>query len=325
MEENNKYSAIENLQKIADEKYVEILRNGQVKDLILAIGKFPDLSIKNCVLVIEQMPDAKRVLTKEEWAYKGRELIESPKYINSLSLCLYKPEQDFTDSKGTLYVRGADKLNVKLKTMYDVSQTKGAELPKEIDIEYLAKYFDAVKQSIEFTTKGYKVEYTNIPEKSTIDKDNKVIKVKQGMSIHEIIVELIDRAATVLVDSRKPEGLTSNEKKNILDLEHKATVSAIYSRYGLEVPNFDFSDVQKLSDKDLMLFRDNLQTVRSVVYQFTHNIENSIEYKVRVEENKQTKEQEPKENESQQENEQELDENDELEPMDNNSSESEVY
>ena len=190
MEQEN-YSTVENLEKVADEKYLSMIRENNMKDILSSMGRFPENSIKNDMLILAQMPKATKVYTKEEWNFKGRELIESPRYINNISLCLYKPDQDFTDSKGTLYVKGADKLNVRLKTLYDVSQTEGKELPKEIDKETIAQYFDATKGALEHTAKGYKIEYADMEEKSKIDQEAKVIKVKDGISLNEVITELV--------------------------------------------------------------------------------------------------------------------------------------
>jgi len=279
MEENKNYSTVESLTKLCDDKYMEFINNGKIKDILSTMGRFVKETVENDILIMEQMPNAKELCTKGEWEkIKHREMIESPKYVNLVGVTLYKNEQGPIDDKGSMHVIGTTKLHPYVKTVYDISQTTGAELAPEIDKEQLAKYFDAVKGSLEHTSKGYIVKYEdNMQENSKLDKENKVIIVKNGMSINLVINELIDNTAKVLIDTRRPEGLT----KDIGDLEYKCAVYAIHSRYGLDMPEISFEEVFKFSDEEKVKFKDNLAKVRSVVYQLTHNMENSIDFTIR--------------------------------------------
>lgn len=280
-EEKKNYTTIADLENLAKEKYLERLKQGKITDILDAMAKFPNITIDNDILILEQMPEATKIDMKEVWEKKGRTLIESPKYINTIALCIYKNDLGYTDSKGTTYLNGADKLAMKINTQYDVSQTEGKEVPEEIDKEKLAQYFDSVKSSLEHTARGYKIIYDNIPEKSKIDIDNKQIVIQNGISLSEVMEELFDKVSTVLLDVRKQVGL---EDKKIKKIMHDASVYALRARYNFEKPNFDFSDIQKLSEDDMLKFKDNLQTTRSIVYQVSKNMENSIDYDIRKKE-----------------------------------------
>ncbi len=281
MEENKTYSTVDGLNKIASQKYFELLKDNKLHEIVANIGKFPDLALVNNVLVLDQMPEATKLYSKEEWEFKGRQLVDSPRYVNKISHCLYKLDQGRTDSKGTMYVQGTDKLSSRLSTVYDISQTTGPDLAPQIDIEQISKYFDQTKQSLEHTAKGYKIVYDAIDKNSAIDKDNKTITVKGDLSLGEVIKELIDKVSTVLIDARKQEGITTDKRKNIKDLEHDIAVYAIHTRYNLDLPEVNFKEVANFSEDEMKLFKDNLQKVRSVVYQLTHNLENSIEFKMK--------------------------------------------
>ena len=303
MEENKNFTTVENLNTRCDEKYLDLINNRQIKDILSTMGKFVKETIENDILIIDQMPEAKQLCSKAEWEkIKHRELIDSPKYVELVGVTLYKNEQGPIDEKGSMHVIGTNKLHPYVRTVYDVSQTTGDELPKEYDKEELAKYFDTVKNSLEHITKGYTVRYEDdIDKKSYIDKENKQIVVKNGMSLISVINELIDNTTKVLLNSRRQEGLSSEQLSNVNSLEWKAAVYAIHSRYNLDLPEFDFSEVEKLSNDEKMLFRDNLGKVRSVVYQLTHNLENSIEFTMR-EQNKDKSKDYQSNNTSQKEN-----------------------
>lgn len=283
MEENKNFTTVENLNKRCDEKYLELINNGKIKDILSAMGRFVKETVENDILILEQMPEATQLCTKGEWEkIKHRELKESPKFVEVIGVTLYKNEQGDIDDKGSMHVIGTTKLHPYVRTLYDVSQTTGPELKPEIDKEQLAKHFDAVKGSLEHTTKGYTFKYEdNLDGNSTIDKSTKTISVKNGMSLNSVINELIDNTAKVLIDTRRLEGISQEKYNDILKTEHKAAVYAIHSRYGLDTPDFDFSEIDNFTNEEKMIFKDNLSKVRSIVYQITHNLENSIDFAVR--------------------------------------------
>lgn len=283
MEENKNYTTVENLNTRCDEKYLDLLNNRKIKDILTTMGRFVKETIENDVLILEQMPEAKQLCSKAEWEkIKHRELVDSPKYVELVGVTLYKSEQGPIDEKGSMHVVGTNKLHPYVRTVYDISQTTGEDVQREFDKEELCKYFDTVKGSLEHISKGYTVKYEDdLDKKSFIDKDNKLIVVKNGMSLISVINELIDNTTKILLQSRKNEGLSNEEIPNINTLEWKAAVYAIHSRYNLDLPEFDFSEVENLSSDEKMKFRDNLGKVRSVVYQLTHNVENSIDFTIR--------------------------------------------
>lgn len=280
-EKKNYYTTIADLENLSKEKYLEYLKQGKITDILDTMAKFPNITIDNDVLVMAQMPEATKIDMKEVWEKKGRNLVESPKYINTIGLCIYKNDLGYTDSKGTTYLNGADKLTTKINVLYDVSQTTGKELPQDIDKEKLAKHFDSVKNSLEHTARGYKIVYDTIPEKSKIDMENKQIVIQNGIYLSEVIEELFDKVSTVLLNVRRQSGL---DDKNIKKIMHNATVYALKSKYNFEKPNFDFSEVAKLNEDEMLKFKDNLQTVRSVVYQVSKNMENTIDIDIRKKE-----------------------------------------
>lgn len=283
-EKKNYYTTLKDLENLAKEKYIEYLKQGKITEILDTMAKFPNITIDNDVLILAQMPKATKVDMKEIWEKKGRKLIESPKYINTIALCIYKNDLGPTDSKGTTYLNGADKLTTKINVLYDVSQTEGTELPADMDKEKLASHFDSVKSALEHTAREYKITYDNISEKSKIDTENKKIVIQNGISLSEVMEELFDKVSTVLLDARRQTGL---ENENVKEIMHNATIYALRSKYNFEKPNFDFSKIEKFSDEEMLKFKDNLQTARSVVYQVSKNMENTIDFDIRKKEREQ--------------------------------------
>lgn len=283
MEETKTYTTVDSLNSLSEIKYLELLNSGKIKDILNTMGRFVKETIDNDILIIDQMPEATKLYSKIEWEkVKNRQLVESPKFVNLVGLTLYKNEQGPIDDRGSLHVIGTTKLHTHVRTLYDISQTSGAEIEPEIDKEKLAGNFDAVKNSLEYISRGYKIKFDDIKEKSNIDKQNKVITIQNGMSLNDVITELVNQTTKVVLDNRQPEGIKKEKMKNISQLEHQAAVYAIHCRYGLDIPEFDFSDINSLSNEEKLMFKDNLGKVRSVVYHITHNLENSIDYATRM-------------------------------------------
>ena len=147
--------------------------------------------------------------------------------------------------------------------------------------ETIASYFEQVKSSLEKSLKSYEFKSSNIENNFEIDNTNKVILIKDGLTINELINTLIESVVTTLFTFRKEEGIKPKDKANIRQIEIKSAIYAINSRLGLDLPKADFSEVVSYTDEEKVLFETNLRKVRSVTKQVLSNIENAIEYSIR--------------------------------------------
>ena len=276
--EDKKIKVLEELAKQSDEEYMKILKNNGFTKLLKAIGLFPDQAISNDILILSQKPDATCVKRMKEWNYYGRSVKPSEKSIKVISHYLEKFDQDYTDETGKVFAEGIDKMRTDVGYLFDISQTQGKEYnPLYSNIEVISKHFDVAKQALERTARDYKFEYKNIDETVQIDKENKTVTIKDGIDLSDVIYTLIDKVSEILLETRRPEGLTKEDKENIDDIEHKATIYAIHTKLGLKEPEFDFEEVSKMTDTQMISFKDNLQKVRSVAKQLLSNFERDIE------------------------------------------------
>ena len=147
--------------------------------------------------------------------------------------------------------------------------------------ETLAKFLDNTKKALEYTAKDYSFVYDDTTDNYTIDEENKTIHVKNGMTLDETINALVKSVAQVVLNSRNYNGLKENEIANINEIELYGTIYAVNSRLGLDLPEYNFDDIQNWSDNNLGLFKTNLQKIRSVSKQLISNVESSIEYAIR--------------------------------------------
>jgi len=276
--EDKKIKALEELASKSEEEYKNIIKNDGFTKLLRAIGLFPDQTIANDVLILSQKPEATCVKRMKDWNYYGRSVKPSEKSIRVISHYLEKYDTDYTDEAGSVFVKGIDKLRTEIGYLFDISQTQGTEYKYLYsNKEYIAKHFDVAKQALERTARDYKFEYKNIDEIAIVDKENKLVTIKDGLDLSDVINTLIKEVSGILLETRRPEGLSKEDKNNIDELEHNATIYAIHSKLGLELPEFDFSEVSKMSETEMLTFRDNLQKIRSVTKQLLSNFERDIE------------------------------------------------
>ena len=276
MEEVKKTTTLEDLTNSANEQYRQLLSEDKLENLLRAIGLFPDQTITNDVLILSQKPDAICVKRMKEWNYYRRSVKKAEKAIKVISHHIEKYDKDYTDESGNIYTQGIEKLKTDVGYVFDISQTEGKEFNYlNSNKESIAQHFEVAKKALETTAKGYTFEYQNQDEKSKIDWENKKVFIKDGMSVNEVINELIDNVSKILLTTRGQEGL-----KNIDEMEQNCVVYAVNSKLGLELPKYDFK-VSNLTDEGKEQFKGNLQRVRSVTKQMLSNFENAIERAIR--------------------------------------------
>ena len=293
---------LEDLIKLADEKYLEIIDNGQITDLLKAIGRFSDQTISNDVLILAQNPNATCVKRMKEWNYYSRSVIKNEKSIKIISHRLDKVNNSYEDEKGNVYSDDVEKLRPDIGYLFDISQTEGKEYPYlNTNKENIARFFESAKSALERTAKGYEFKYVDQEPYAKMDKENKIIYIKDGLSIDELLNTLVNQTTRVLLDSRKPEGLTSEDKPNIDEIEYNYALYAIKSKLGLNLPDFDYDQIKDYTKAQKIDFSQNLQKVRSVTKQLLSNFDRSIEIAVRDLEKKIAEQEAPAEVETKQE------------------------
>lgn len=276
MEQEKQSSSMEELTNKANQKYKEIIKENKLTDILVAIGKFPDQTITNDILILLQKPDATCVKRMKEWNYYHRSVNKEEKAIKVISHFLEKYDVDYTDKDGIVMTKGIEQLKTNVGYLFDISQTGGQEFPYlNTNKETVAKHFDVIKTALEKTAKNYEVVYADQEEASTIDAENHKIYIKDGQSLSDTVSSLISSVATVIVKNRFCNGL-----QNFSDFEKNAVIYAVNSKLGLELPEYNF-DVSNLSEENQEKLKDNLQKVRSATKQILANVENAVERAVR--------------------------------------------
>ena len=255
-----KMITLEDLTSAANDNYLKFLKEGQVKSILRNIGLFADHTIDNDVLILLQNPNATCVKRLTEWNFYKRNIKKNEKAIKIISHHIYSNNLGGKEKDGKIYVDGIEKLKVEVGYVFDISQTEGKNYEYlNTNKENIAKYFDNVKNALEHTAKGYDFVYEDCAENYKIDKDNHKIIIKDGMTLGDTIDTLIRVVAEVALDARRSYGISMEKNNKIHDIEIAGTVYAVNSKLGLDLPEFNFDEIQTWTDEDLNLFKSNLQ------------------------------------------------------------------
>ena len=98
------FVSLDDLAKFADDKFVQMLKENKVKDILKAIGLFSDQTITNDILIISQNPEATVVKRLSDWGYYKRKVKENQKGIKVISHVLKNYNIDTTDENGNVTV-----------------------------------------------------------------------------------------------------------------------------------------------------------------------------------------------------------------------------
>ena len=248
--------------RLADEKYVSMLKNGEYKKLLDGIAQMPHLTVRNLMLVKEQMPESTNVKNMEAWNFSKRYIKEGEHALKILKP-VYE-ERIVTHSNGEVTREKTNEIfGYKYGFVFDESQTEGRELrPKLVTEENAEKLYGYFKERVlqelfcdwEIKEVPSGLDYAVLNDVAGKVYINKKLKYPQK------IQALASQCATYL---------------NSYDLFYRRLTKTNYSSYGdsatayivaksIGVPYQEVPDPSKsvLHEKREQLFQANLNAIR---------------------------------------------------------------
>ena len=285
--ENKNITTVKSLIDKEKELYPQMIKDNKLTDILRGIAFLSDQTLENVILLINQKEDVTCVKRFKEWNFYKRRIIKEQNSLKTISGYVEKQNLSEVEEQGKVYVNGVDKLKIEVGHVFDISQTEGKEYEfLNSNKESVAKHFEAVKKALERTARDYKFEYKDIENNVQVDKENKVITIKDGQTINEVINTLVREVGKVLLETRKYTGLSVEDEPEIDEIEKNMVVYTFNKKLGLDLPEYNFDKVATFSDEKIEKFKWNLQRNRSVTKQMLSNVETAIERAVRDNEKK---------------------------------------
>ena len=284
----------------------KLFSQGRYTEYLQAMATFHTYSANNALLIALQKPGASFVAGYSTWER------EYGRYATEKSIKILAPKP-FTTTKRVKKIDPQTKQPVigidgkpvmeekeivvpkyKIVSVYDVSQTKGRELPALTEQEQAdtgrtyPDLLDAVKKA-----SPYPIAFASLTDCTGIcDEQAKRIIIQEGMdeqqSIQATIHEVAYAKLNTLMES-DPKLLRPTEKMKKLQAESVAFAVCHYC--GLDTSSYSFEAVKQLNSKELSELRTSFATIHKATKEILFQIDNYFFELQQVQGRKQTTEQ----------------------------------
>lgn len=272
----------EDMMKAADERFLELMKNGKYAELLATMPTLGRYSLRNQLLILMQNPNATNVNQMRAWNYQKRHIVKGEKAIKIITPKFGK--QVVTDENGNAVEKTLDKITgYEVGFVYDAAQTDGDEPLKDVLATGATdEHYDLIRSALQETAKGYEFKTHDESEDKShaiLDTLNKTISIRSDLSKEDSLLVLIRQVATANVlgrDRRNFQGLTPNEMENIRAVETSAIAFTVAKRLHLEDQKLTIPDFKDMQDADIAKFADNLGVIRSVSQRMINTAEGAV-------------------------------------------------
>lgn len=287
LEEKRDYqSEINELIKEADRQFVQFIKDGKYKDVLMTMSNLNQYSFRNQMLIIMQNPNATCVNGMSAWNYLKRSVKKGEKGIKIIAPTKYKIKEEQENEDGIVEEIELERLGYKIAYVFDISQTEGDHDLRlfESTEELVREEFLALKDILEKSVKDYKFIYTESLSPGVDGSCNyidKIIKIREGMPSEKTITTLIHEIAHAIAEERSQNtfrGLTKKEVIQIKEIEAESVALVVSNRLGLNTQDFNLAYIAAWSEGNIEKFRHNLDMIRGISHQLLSAIEPKLDY-----------------------------------------------
>lgn len=225
----------------------EFFTSDKFQEYLKVMSRFHHYSMNNCILIAAQMPYATQCAGFKDWQTKfNRHVVRGEHGITIFapSTKVYDRKTGELDEDGKEIIQKIKRIRFIPVTVFDVSQTDGAELPEPIDklnfsVDDYEKIFDALK-----SLASGEVIIENIPSDANgyfSNVDNS-IHIQEGMSQAQTIKTLIHELAHSRIHNAKAlkdREVTRAEK----EVEAESVAFIVCDHLGLDSSDYSFGYV----------------------------------------------------------------------------------
>jgi hypothetical protein len=286
MEEKKDYNTqIDELIKQADQQFVQFIKDGKYKDVLLTMSNLNNYSLRNQMLIMLQRQNATCVNGMTTWNYFKRNIMKGEKGIRIIAPTKYEIEKQTEKENGEIDIVKEEKIGYKIAYVFDISQTEGEREIRNFvcNEEMVREYFNELKSILENTIKNYTFIYTDTLKNGCdglCNYKDKLINIRDGMPMEKTITTLIHEIAHAIAEERTQDtfkGLTTTEVKQIKEIEAESVALVVSNKLGLHTVDFNLAYISGWADGNIEKFRHNLDTIRSISHQLLSAIEPRIQ------------------------------------------------
>ena len=256
----------------------DIYRSGRYEEYLKTMSKFHSYSARNCVLIMQQSPEATYVAGMKSWDKNfGRRVNKGETAIRILAPVTYKKviKNIVTDQEGvpvldqdgnTVWQQAErEAVGFKVAYVFDVSQTHGKELPELVHtLDGKLDNYEDVRRAVE-SAAPCRVDYwalgANKANGFYRPKENQIV-VKKGMTEAQTIKTLLHETAHARLHN--PGGPAKEADRRTKEVQAESIAYVVSGRLGLDTSEYSFGYVAGWAgSKDVKELMDSLEIIKS--------------------------------------------------------------
>lgn len=269
------------------------------KKYLETVSKFHNYSFNNCVLIAQQNPNASFVAGYKAWQNNwNRHVKKGETGIKILAPNPYKvwAEQDKLDPNTQQPIKDENGNNVKEKvqitkqsyravSVFDVSQTEGKELPRELshytkelqgDVTDYNKMMEALKQ-----VSPVPMEYDRIynGSKGYFSPGEQKIVINEGMSqLQDVKTAVHEMSHAILHDPKSGTEKDQDLSRNAKEVEAESVAYTVCQHFGIDTSDYSFGYVANWSSgKDMKELTASMETIRKTAGSIIDSVEEKLQ------------------------------------------------
>ena len=263
----------------------DVFTSNNFKEYLNAMSKFHNYSIYNTMLIYNQNKDSTYIAGYNKWKELGRQVNKGEKAIKILAPMLHKkviekPKLDPKTNKPIILNGAPQKEKVietwtsfKLVNVFDISQTKGKELPSIAkELQGRVDNYELLKNSL-IDISDVPIEFTEIngTSKGYYDLLSKEIKIKKDMSEKQTLKTLIHELSHSKLHNEK------YERRNA-EVEAESIAYIVSKHFNIDTSSYSFGYIASWSsDKEIKELKASLDTIITTSNEIISSLEKNLQ------------------------------------------------
>lgn len=275
-----KQSEMSELFQRIDEGVKEVFTSEKYQEYLRFMAKFTNYSARNCMLIAMQKPDATLVAAYGKWKQLGRQVSKGETGIRILAPMPYKRKQDEqSEEEESEEIEG---IAFKAVSVFDVSQTSGAELPSFLDELYgeiPAEQKKAILTALQKAV-GISIAFEDIQgiAKGYYSASENRIVIRTGMSDAQTLKTVFHECAHKLLHDPELKLPTVQASRSEKEVQAESVAFIVAERFGLDTSDYSFPYIASWSQgKTLETLHKVLTEIQSAAKILTNAVETGLQ------------------------------------------------
>lgn len=272
----------------------EYLQSDTYKNFLNFASSMHQYSQKNLRLILSQYPNASLIASHTDWKAKGRYINKGSKAIRVYAPIFgYKKDEEgnfIKDEKGRKIPTG-EIVAWRLAPVFDVSQTNGKEIPKQLyeltenfkSPEAFTSIFNAVKKCTTATVSFGDMALSPGARGYYIPATHEIV-LKKGMSTYHTLKTEIHEVVHSVLHNKQNEFIPAAQ----MEFEAESVAYIVCNHFGVDTSDYSFGYLSSWTEAGSKLeeFEQSLATICNTAKSLITQIEKEINQELNVKENK---------------------------------------